>query len=65
MEEVLLLGIQHNGSVSLWNLDIGYALRVCILMELALRRRIGILHNPGGVSALHLVSLGLLTEFGR
>jgi Golgi phosphoprotein 3 len=65
MEEVLLLGIQDNGSISFWNDSIGYALRACILMELALRQRVGILHNPADVSALHLVSLGLLTEFGR
>ncbi|KAJ7232396.1 GPP34-domain-containing protein [Mycena rebaudengoi] len=46
MEEVLLLGIQDNGSISFWNDSIGYALRACILMELALRQRVGILHNP-------------------
>ncbi|KAJ7503580.1 GPP34-domain-containing protein [Mycena galericulata] len=49
MEEVLLLGIQDKeGYISVWNITIGYALRACILMELALRRRIGILGNLAG-----------------
>ncbi|KAF7364748.1 Vacuolar protein sorting-associated protein 74 [Mycena venus] len=46
-EEVLLLGIQDKkGYLSFWNDDVSYALRACILMELALQRRIGILYNP-------------------
>ncbi|KAJ6479826.1 Golgi phosphoprotein 3-domain-containing protein [Mycena sanguinolenta] len=41
MEEVLLLGIK------VWNDNISYALRGCILIELASRRRIGIVRDPG------------------
>ncbi|KAJ7239290.1 Golgi phosphoprotein 3-domain-containing protein, partial [Mycena rebaudengoi] len=41
MEEVLLLGIKDKqGYLSFWNDNISYALRGCILMELALRRRV-------------------------
>ncbi|KAJ7061439.1 Golgi phosphoprotein 3-domain-containing protein [Mycena amicta] len=48
MEEVLLLGIKDKqGYLSFWNDNISYALRGCILMELALRRRIGIVRDPG------------------
>ncbi|KAJ6493810.1 Golgi phosphoprotein 3-domain-containing protein [Mycena vulgaris] len=51
--EALLLGIKDKeGYLSLWNNSISYALWACILMKLPLR-------------ALHLVSLGSLTEFGR
>ncbi|KAJ7445596.1 Golgi phosphoprotein 3-domain-containing protein [Mycena latifolia] len=47
MEEVLLLGIKDKqGYLSFWNDNISYALRGCILMELALRRRIGIVRDP-------------------
>ncbi|KAJ7848820.1 Golgi phosphoprotein 3-domain-containing protein [Mycena olivaceomarginata] len=42
MEKVLLLGIKDKqGYLSFWNDNISYALRGCILIELALRRRIG------------------------
>ncbi|KAJ7260506.1 Golgi phosphoprotein 3-domain-containing protein [Mycena haematopus] len=48
MEEVLLLGIKDKqGYLSFWNDNISYALRGCILMELALRRRIGVVRDPG------------------
>ncbi|KAJ7186084.1 Golgi phosphoprotein 3-domain-containing protein [Mycena filopes] len=48
MEEVLLLGIKDKqGYLSFWNDNISYALRGCILIELALRRRIGIVRDPG------------------
>ncbi|KAJ7201890.1 GPP34-domain-containing protein [Mycena pura] len=48
MEEVLLLGIKdRQGYLSFWNDNISYALRGCILIELALRRRIGIVRDPG------------------
>ncbi|KAJ7260509.1 Golgi phosphoprotein 3-domain-containing protein, partial [Mycena haematopus] len=47
MEEVLLLGIKDKqGYLSFWNDNISYALRGCILMELALRRRIGVVRDP-------------------
>ncbi|KAF8886408.1 GPP34-domain-containing protein [Mucidula mucida] len=51
MEEVLLLGIKDKqGYLSFWNDNISYALRGCILIELALRRRIGLL-KPSSPSA--------------
>lgn len=41
MEEVLLMGLRDNeGYLSFWNDNISYALRVCIIMELALRNKI-------------------------
>ncbi|EJC99094.1 GPP34-domain-containing protein [Fomitiporia mediterranea MF3/22] len=47
MEEVLLLGIKDKqGYLSFWNDNISYALRGCILIELALRRRIAISRDP-------------------
>ncbi|KAJ6479779.1 Golgi phosphoprotein 3-domain-containing protein, partial [Mycena sanguinolenta] len=46
--EVLLLGIKDKqGYLSFWNDNISYALRGCILIELALRRRIGVVRDPG------------------
>jgi hypothetical protein len=51
MEEVLLLGIKDKqGYLSFWNDNISHALRGCILMELALRRRIGVVRDPMSVS---------------
>ncbi|KAJ7755241.1 Golgi phosphoprotein 3-domain-containing protein [Mycena metata] len=48
MEEVLLLGIKDKqGYLSFWNDNISYALRGCILIELALRRRIGVVRDAG------------------
>ncbi|KAJ7301055.1 Golgi phosphoprotein 3-domain-containing protein [Mycena albidolilacea] len=53
MEEVLLLGIKDKqGYLSFWNDNISYALRGCILIELALRRRIGIVRDPRRVKTL-------------
>ncbi|EMD34583.1 hypothetical protein CERSUDRAFT_116751 [Gelatoporia subvermispora B] len=47
MEEVLLLGLKDKqGYLSFWNDNISYALRGCILIELALRRRIAIVRDP-------------------
>ncbi|KAJ8072683.1 hypothetical protein PM082_016242 [Marasmius tenuissimus] len=47
LEEVLLLGIKDKqGYLSFWNDNISYALRGCILMELALRRRIALVKDP-------------------
>ncbi|KAG6884402.1 hypothetical protein C0993_011490 [Termitomyces sp. T159_Od127] len=47
MEEVLLLGIKDKqGYLSFWNDNISYALRGCILVELALRRRIALVKDP-------------------
>ncbi|KAL5498852.1 hypothetical protein ACEPAH_1370 [Sanghuangporus vaninii] len=47
MEEVLLLGIKDKqGYLSFWNDNISYALRGCILIELALRRRIAVTRDP-------------------
>ncbi|KAJ7748137.1 Golgi phosphoprotein 3-domain-containing protein, partial [Mycena metata] len=48
MEEVLLLGIKDKqGYLSFWNDNISYALRGCILIELALRRQIGVVRDAG------------------
>ncbi|KAH9930414.1 GPP34-domain-containing protein [Epithele typhae] len=47
MEEVLLLGLKDKqGYLSFWNDNISYALRGCILIELALRRRIALIKDP-------------------
>ncbi|KAF9000811.1 GPP34-domain-containing protein [Cyathus striatus] len=47
LEEVLLLGIKDKqGYLSFWNDNISYALRGCILIELALRRRIALIKDP-------------------
>ncbi|KAE9399359.1 Golgi phospho protein 3 [Gymnopus androsaceus JB14] len=47
MEEILLLGIKDKqGYLSFWNDNISYALRGCILIELALRRRIALVRDP-------------------
>ncbi|TFY77510.1 hypothetical protein EWM64_g6503, partial [Hericium alpestre] len=47
MEEVLLLGLKDKqGYLSFWNDNISYALRGCILIELALRRRIAVHKDP-------------------
>ncbi|KDQ49992.1 hypothetical protein JAAARDRAFT_42372 [Jaapia argillacea MUCL 33604] len=46
MEEVLLMGLKDKqGYLSFWNDNISYALRGCILIELALRRRIAIVKD--------------------
>ncbi|KAG8689146.1 hypothetical protein FRC08_011076 [Ceratobasidium sp. 394] len=46
LEDVLLLGIKDKqGYLSFWNDNISYALRGCILMELALRRRIAMVKD--------------------
>ncbi|KAI6025556.1 Golgi phosphoprotein 3-domain-containing protein [Pisolithus marmoratus] len=46
MEEILLLGLKDkHGYLSFWNDSISYALRGCILMELALRRRIALVKD--------------------
>ncbi|KAI0784039.1 GPP34-domain-containing protein [Abortiporus biennis] len=47
MEEVLLMGLKDKqGYLSFWNDNISYALRGCILIELALRRRIALVKDP-------------------
>ncbi|CCA70584.1 probable VPS74-protein involved in protein-vacuolar targeting [Serendipita indica DSM 11827] len=47
LEEILLLGIKDRaGLSSFWNDNISYALRGCILIELALRRRIAMVKDP-------------------
>ncbi|KAF9570067.1 hypothetical protein EC968_002283 [Mortierella alpina] len=47
MEEVLLLGLKDKqGYLSFWNDNISYALRGCILMELAFRNRIAMVKDP-------------------
>ncbi|KIS68711.1 putative protein involved in protein-vacuolar targeting [Mycosarcoma maydis] len=47
MEEILLLGLKdRQGYLSFWNDNISYTLRGCILIELALRRRIAITKDP-------------------
>ncbi|KAG8941511.1 hypothetical protein FRC03_004403 [Tulasnella sp. 419] len=48
MEEVLLLGLNdRQGYLSFWNDNISYALRGCIMIELALRRRIAMVRDLG------------------
>lgn len=47
MEEVLLMGLKdREGYLSFWNDNISYALRGCILLELALRNRIALVNDP-------------------
>jgi len=47
LEEILLLGIKDRaGYLSFWNDNISYALRGCILLELALRKRIAVVKDP-------------------
>ncbi|KAI9485450.1 MAG: Golgi phosphoprotein 3-domain-containing protein [Benjaminiella poitrasii] len=47
MEEVLLLGLKDKqGYLSFWNDSISYALRGCIVIELALRGRIAMVKDP-------------------
>jgi len=46
LEDVLLLGIKDKqGYLSFWNDNISYALRGCIIMELALRKRIAMVKD--------------------
>ncbi|KAG8902232.1 hypothetical protein FRB99_004718 [Tulasnella sp. 403] len=48
MEEVLLLGLHdRQGYLSFWNDNISYTLRGCIILELALRRRIAMVKDSG------------------
>lgn len=47
MEEVLLMGLKDKeGYLSFWNDNISYALRGCILLELAFRNRISLVNDP-------------------
>lgn len=47
MEEVLLMGLKDKeGYLSFWNDNISYALRGCILLELAFRGKITLLNDP-------------------
>ncbi|KAI9254287.1 Golgi phosphoprotein 3-domain-containing protein [Sporodiniella umbellata] len=47
MEEVLLLGLKDKqGYLSFWNDSISYALRGCIVIELALRGRVAVKKDP-------------------
>lgn len=47
MEEVLLLGLKDKqGYLSFWNDNISYALRGCIVLELAFRGRIAMQNDP-------------------
>lgn len=47
MEEVLLMGIKDKeGYLSFWNDSISYALRGCILLELAFRGKIRVVNDP-------------------
>jgi Golgi phosphoprotein 3 len=47
MEEVILLGIKDKeGYLSFWNDNISYALRGCILLELAFRGKIAVINEP-------------------
>ncbi|KAK9474769.1 Golgi phosphoprotein 3-domain-containing protein [Dipodascopsis tothii] len=48
MEEILLMGLKDKqGYLSFWNDNISYALRGCIVLELALRGRISMQRDPG------------------
>ncbi|KAJ7690044.1 hypothetical protein B0H14DRAFT_2652553 [Mycena olivaceomarginata] len=47
MGEVLLLGIEDKQGYRFWNDNINYGLQGCILNELALRRRIGVVRIRG------------------
>ncbi|KAK0568080.1 hypothetical protein OC861_002324 [Tilletia horrida] len=47
MEEILLLGLKdRQGYLSFWNDSISFALRGCIIIELALRKRIAVVREP-------------------
>lgn len=47
MEEVLLMGLKDKeGYLSFWNDNISYALRGCILLELAFRKKITLVNDP-------------------
>lgn len=47
MEEVLLMGLKDKeGYLSFWNDNISYALRACILLELAFRNKISLVNDP-------------------
>lgn len=47
MEEVLLMGLKDKeGYLSFWNDNISYALRGCILLELAFRGKISLVNDP-------------------
>lgn len=47
MEEVLLMGLKDKeGYLSFWNDNISYALRGCILLELAFRNKISLINDP-------------------
>lgn len=47
MEEVLLMGLKDKeGYLSFWNDNISYALRGCILLELAFRKKISLVNDP-------------------
>jgi Golgi phosphoprotein 3 len=47
MEEILLLGLKDKqGYLSFWNDNISYALRGCIVLELAFRGRISMENDP-------------------
>ncbi|KAI1080927.1 Golgi phosphoprotein 3 [Whalleya microplaca] len=47
MEEVILLGLKDKqGYLSFWNDNISYALRGCIVLELAFRGRVGMQKDP-------------------
>ncbi len=47
MEEVLLMGIKDKeGYLSFWNDNISYALRGCIILELAFRGKIQMVNDP-------------------
>jgi hypothetical protein len=48
MGEVLLLGIEDKQGYRFWNDNINYGLQGCILNELALRRRIGVIRIRAG-----------------
>lgn len=47
MEEILLLGLKdRQGYLSFWNDSISYSLRGCIILELVMRRRLGVVKDP-------------------
>lgn len=46
MEEIVILGLTPEGSLSSWNDNISYVLRACVIIELALRKRIRMIDDP-------------------
>ncbi|KAJ9068285.1 Vacuolar protein sorting-associated protein 74 [Entomophthora muscae] len=46
MDELYMLAISEDGSLSFWNDSLSYVLRACIMIELVLRQRIQFISSP-------------------